>query len=104
MGPRRLLICSTGLTLDASGNIYVVDQENNLIRKVAPDGLAAPPTAGSAGERGCDNGPALEATFNSPDGIAVDSTGFVYVSDAQNNVSRTIANDGRVSTFAGIAP
>ena len=92
-----------GLALDPTGNIYVCDQNNNLIRKVTPKGLVST-LAGQAEETGCDNGPSLQATFNSPSGIAVDSRGNVYVADSQNNVIRKITKDGVVSTFAGMAP
>jgi gliding motility-associated-like protein len=88
-----------GLALDAQGNLYVTDQINNKIRKITPDGLVT--TLAGSGATGSNNGSALAATFNNPDGVTVDKAGNVYVADTKNNLIRKIAADGTVSTFAG---
>jgi len=59
--------------------------------------------AGQAEITGTDNGPAFEATFNNPHGIAVDSDGNVYTADRWSHLIRKITPDGMVSTFAGQA-
>jgi len=85
-----------GLALDADGNLIVADAANHAVRKVTPDGVVTT-FAGTrddvtgAGTSGAKDGPANEATFSSPYGLAVDpNTGVIYVSDADNNNIRKI--------------
>src|SRR5581483_9114202 len=89
-----------GLTLDKSGNIYVADQGNSLIRMITPGGEVST-FAGMVGMIGSANGIDTSASFNKPFSVAADSLGNVYVADAGNNVIRKIGVDGTVSTFAG---
>jgi gliding motility-associated-like protein len=88
-----------GLALDAQGNLYVADQVNNRIRKITPAGQVT--TLAGSGATGSNNGSGPSATFNNPDGVAVDKAGNVYVADTKNNLIRKIAPDGTVSPFAG---
>ena len=90
------------LAMDASGNIYVSDTENNTIRKVTLSGIVTT-FAGSPVLSGSTDGIGATALFNKPAGIAVDSGGNVYVADAGNFTIRKILPDGTVSTFAGSA-
>jgi len=87
------------LTVDAGGNVYVADEGNNMIRKIAPDGTVT--TLAGGGGSGAANGKGSAATFSSPAGVAVDSDGNVYVGDSGNNLIRKIAPDGTVTTLAG---
>lgn len=87
------------VAVDASGNVYVADNGNNLIRKITPDGTVS--TLAGSGLAGSANGTGAAASFNSPFGIAVDATGNVYVADSGNNLIRKISPAGVVSTFAG---
>ncbi|MES2107128.1 MAG: NHL repeat-containing protein [Bacteroidota bacterium] len=86
------------LTIDIAGNLYVADFNNNLIRKITPDGTVS--TFAGTGAIGFDDGAANVATFNGPDGIVIDHAGNLFVSD-NHNVIRKILQDGTVSTFAG---
>jgi serine/threonine-protein kinase len=96
-----------GVAVDASGNIYVADAGNNLIRKItfslAPlnyeDGVVT--TLAGSGAHGSDNGDSTLASFNNPTGVAVDKAGNVYVADAGNNMIRKIDPSGAVSALAG---
>ncbi len=88
-----------GIAMDASENLYVADQHNQLIRKITPAGIVT--TFAGNGAAGAGNGPATSASFNSPSGIAVDKAGNVYVADALNEMIRKITPAGIVSTFAG---
>ncbi|MGZ3833321.1 MAG: T9SS type B sorting domain-containing protein [Mucilaginibacter sp.] len=84
---------------DGAGNIYVVDQGNNLIRKITPDGTVS--TFAGSGIGGAKDATGTQATFNSPEGIAVDHAGNVYVADDFNNMIRMISPSGVVTTIAG---
>lgn len=87
-----------GLAADASGNIYVADEDNNAIRMITPGGVVT--TVAGTGSAGSSDGAAGSATFYYPCGVAVDGSGNVYVADYNNNKIRKISN-GVVSTFAG---
>jgi sugar lactone lactonase YvrE len=89
-----------GLTVDKSGNVYVADKGNNLIRKINPAGTVS--TLAGSGTKGASNNAVDSlATFYAPEGVAVDATGNVYVADAGNNLIRKISASGGVSTLAG---
>jgi sugar lactone lactonase YvrE len=89
----------TGVALDASGNVYVADAGNNVIRQISPAGVVT--TLAGTGASGNTDGSSTTATFNSPQGLAVDPRGNVYVADNGNNSIRKITPTGVVSTLAG---
>jgi sugar lactone lactonase YvrE len=88
-----------GLGIDGSGNLYVADATNNRIRKISTTGVVT--TLAGNGTAGYLDGQGLTAKFNNPIGVAVTSSGVIYVSDASNNRIRAISNTGLVTTFAG---
>ena len=90
------------VAVDSSGNLYIADRLEQRVRKVTPSGtittLAGTGQAGGGG----DNGPANLAALNTPNGVAVDSAGNVYIADAGNNkIRRVDAATGIITTFAG---
>jgi len=87
-----------GIALDSHGNLFVGDYSNHRIRKITPDGVVT--TIAGTGTAGLLDGDASLARFNSPWGIAVDSTGAVYVGDRFNYRVRKISGN-LVSTWAG---
>jgi DNA-binding beta-propeller fold protein YncE len=92
-----------GLAIDASGNIYVADRSNHTIRKITPAGVVTT-LAGIADVQGSVNGQGAFATFNSPDDVAVDGAGNIYVVESQEHRIRKITVSGStatVSTYAG---
>jgi sugar lactone lactonase YvrE len=91
-----------GVASDSAGNLYVADSNNNTIRKITPAGFVST-LAGLPGATGSADGPGSAARFNNPQGIAVDGTGSIYVSDLLNQTIRKITPDGAVSTLAGLA-
>ena len=88
-----------GVAIDGSGNAYVADYENNLIRKISQAGVVS--TLAGSGAKGADNGLDTTATFNLPEAVAVDAAGNVYVADNGNDLIRKVTPAGQVSTFAG---
>ncbi|MGI9087625.1 MAG: NHL repeat-containing protein [Chthoniobacterales bacterium] len=91
-----------GLAVDGSSNVYVADSGNNTIRKITSAGVVTT-LAGSAGHPGFADGSGPIAQFCSPRGVAVDSSGVVYVADACNATIRRISPAGQVTTLAGLA-
>jgi streptogramin lyase len=87
------------LVADSSGNIYVVDKENNKVRKITPSGDVS--TFAGSGSQGSTDGIGVAASFNKPSGICIDDSGNFYISDQYNQKIRKITSTGMVSTYAG---
>ena len=90
------------------GTLYIADTNNSRIRKVDTSGtittVAGTGTAGfSTGIPGFfgDGGPAMEALFNDPEGIAVDHNSTLYIADTRNSRIRKVTTDGIITTVAG---
>jgi sugar lactone lactonase YvrE len=99
-----------GVAVDGAGNVYVADSENNMIRKITPDGTVST-LAGAYQELnffqsygalyGDMDGPGSTAQFYNPGGVAVDGAGNVYVADTDNCEIRKVTPDGMVTTLGG---
>ncbi|MGK0333066.1 MAG: sugar lactone lactonase YvrE, partial [Minisyncoccia bacterium] len=79
----------SGVAVDGSGNVYVADTGNQLIRKITSAGVVTT-LAGTAGATGSADGTGAAASFDFPFGVAVDGSGNVYVADAINHLIRKI--------------
>ena len=101
-GSAALFGRSGGIAVDTDGNAYLVDAGNNTIRKTTPEGLVTT-LAGTAGKPGSADGTGTAASFDGPEGIAVDASGNIYVADTYNDTIRKVTSDGVVSTLAGTA-
>lgn len=91
----------TGVAVDSSGNVYIADQLNHRIRKVAAGGTVTTVAGnGTSGYTG-DSGSATSAEISSPEGAAVDSSGNLYIADTTNSVVRKVSTSGTITTIAG---
>lgn len=102
MGLDARFLNPSGVAVDSEKSVYVADQFNHTIRKVTPAG-AVTTLAGLAGHGGGADGAGNQARFANPSGVAVDSTGNVYVADTWNSTIRKITPEGVVTTVAGLA-
>jgi len=98
----------TGIAFDAVGNLYIADAGNNIIRKVNTLGVISTVvgntinyyTGGNQGYSG-DGGQATAAALNSPNDVALDYKGNLYIADANNNAIRMVNTLGVITTIAG---
>lgn len=88
----------THLVIDARGSIFVSDWGNPRIRRLDPDGTVT--TIAGTGEQGFADGPANQAKFDTPAGLALGPDGSLYVADRENHRIRRI-HGGIVTTVAG---
>jgi streptogramin lyase len=86
------------VAVDESCNVYVVDADNNKIRKISPSGVVT--TVAGSGKKDFRDGAGAEASFFTPVGIAVDSNSNIYVSEIGDGKIRKINSNGIVSTLA----
>ncbi len=91
-----------GIAFDASGDLFIADGGNHVIREVSPGGIITTVAGnGTVGFSG-DGGPALSAQLNTPDALAIDpSSGDVYFDDNVNYRIRKFTPGGTITTIAG---
>ena len=90
-----------GIATDAAGNVYVADSGNRRVRRIDLAGVIT--TFAGTGDEGFsgDDGPANEAQFYLPHGVATDAAGNVYVTDHFDDRVRRVDSAGVITTFAG---
>ena len=88
-----------GIAVDKSGNIYTSEWKGHRVRKITPEGVVT--TLAGSGNAGFSDGTGELASFNTPEGVAVDFNLNVYVSDSGNRRIRKITPNGVVTTIAG---
>jgi trimeric autotransporter adhesin len=89
---------------DKSGNLYIADYYNHMIRRVSAETGFISTVAGTAGYAGycCDSAPATSAYLYNPSDVIADITGNLYIADTSNNRIRYVsAGSGIISTYAG---
>ncbi|HEX4996877.1 MAG TPA: FG-GAP-like repeat-containing protein, partial [Terriglobia bacterium] len=87
------------LAIDTSSNLFVAD--GLRVRKITSEGVISTVAGSGAHGSSGDNGPAVEAAFESVFGLAVDGSGNIYIADTFNDRVRKVTPDGMISTVAG---
>lgn len=94
-----------GLAFDSSGRLYIADSANHRVRRVGTDGkittVAGNGTATSTSNPTTDLSPATSTTLNEPDGVAVDSSGNLYIAERLGQRIRVVNTSGTINTVAG---
>jgi len=75
---------------DLSGNIFLIESTSTTVRQISPDGIISLVAGNGQAGFGGDGGPALQASFGQADGLAVDSSGNLYIADFNNNRVREV--------------
>ena len=88
------------VAVDLEGNVFVSEPQHHRIRKITPEGMVST-FAGASGQADFQDGQGTAARFHSPQGLAADGEGNVFVADHSNHCLRKITPDGAVSTIAG---
>jgi sugar lactone lactonase YvrE len=90
----------TALAVDSNGNLYIADTDNHRIRKITGTTIS---TIAGSGEQffSGDGAAAIAAGLDSPNGVAVDAAGNIYIGDTRNQRIRVVNSSGTVSTLAG---
>jgi sugar lactone lactonase YvrE len=91
-----------GLVFDAAGNLFFSDSSNHRVRKVDTSGIVSTVVGGGAPADGLgDGGPAIAARMMYPDGLAIDSSGNLFIADAGQQRVRKVDPAGIITTVAG---
>ena len=90
-----------GILVDNNDNLLIADSNNDVIRKVGSDGIIQ--TIAGNGEEGYDGdgGPARAAKLNTPQSLAVDAAGRLYIGDEHNDAIRVVEPNGTIRTLVG---
>ena len=89
----------SAIAIDLTGNIFIADSENHKIRKIDQNGIST--TWAGSGVAGSIDAQSINSSFNHPQGIAIDSSGNIFVADTKNHNIRKIDTSGNVTTYSG---
>jgi uncharacterized protein (TIGR03437 family) len=92
----------SGIAFDSSGNLYIADTGNNVIRKISGANISTVVGNQGAGQGfGGDGGQAIVANLSSPTAVAIDSAGNMFVADTGNNLIRKVDTSNIITTYVG---
>lgn len=89
----------TGVAVDSLGNLYIADASVGRVYKRSPDARLWTYAGGGASDK--DGIPATDAALKSPMGLALDSSGSLYIADSGNQRIRKVTSSGTITTVAG---
>lgn len=89
------------IAVDAAGSLFIADAGKNVIREVSTTGIITTIAGDGTAGYGGDGGPATNAQLDSPEGLAVDAAGDLFIADTGNSVVREIDTSGTIHTVAG---
>jgi uncharacterized protein (TIGR03437 family) len=90
-----------GVAVDAAGNLYIADCNNQRIRKVSTAGTITTVAGNGVAAFSGDLGPAVDASLNGPFAVAVDNSGNLCIADEWNSRIRKVSTAGTITTIAG---
>ena len=89
------------VAVDATGNLFIADVGNDVIREVGTNGITTTVAGNGAAGYSGDGGTATNAELFYPERVAVDVTGNLLIADFENNVIRKVGTNGIITTVAG---
>jgi len=98
------LFAPSGIAVDSSGRLYIAELGAHRVRVVGTDGIIQTLAGTGSPGFGGDGGPASSAALNTPEGVAVDTAGNVFIADTYNNRIREVSPAGIITTVAGSGP
>jgi hypothetical protein len=90
-----------GLTVDFLGNLYVADEDNNVVRKISAEGIISTVAGTGEGGQELDGGLATQARLSCPSALALDNLGDLYIADRCDDRVRKVDRHGIITTVAG---
>jgi len=91
----------TGIAVDSSGNVFIADTYDHVIRMINTSGIIRTVAGSNQGGYGGDNGPATKADLLAPQGVTLDASGNLYIADTANQRIRYVNLSGIITTIAG---
>lgn len=101
---KAALFAPHDLTFDAAGNLLIADTLNHRIRRIDRQGVITTIAGTGEARYAGDNGPALQASLNNPQSLALDMQGKLLIADTYNYVVRRVDRQGIITTLAGSKP
>lgn len=89
------------MVVDGAGDLYIADDYNHRVRKVAADGIITTVAGDGADGFSGDGGPAVAASLHFPHAVAFDGIGNLYIADRYNYRVRKVSPEGIITTVAG---